>query len=65
MLTMGFEVFRGVRGLMLRDFQDRHVRPLRGVRWDPEGCAYSLVILSSPPIYGRSTGGISTEPSDC
>ena len=29
MLTMGFEGFRGVRRLMLRDFQDRHVRPLR------------------------------------
>ncbi len=29
MLTRGFEVFRGVRGCALRDFQDRHVRPLR------------------------------------
>ena len=41
------------------------VQQLRGVQSDRDGEIYSLVILSSPPMYGRNTEGISTDPSGC
>lgn len=67
-------------GRIFLRFQGRHVRPsvtppnqARSTRRQLYGCCrreihgyeFSFVIRSSPPIYCRSGGGITTEPSGC